>query len=168
MPLTRRGRNWHEVYLLALAAMSGAAGLLAPEARSQAIESSFPAWGQIAWYGGLLTGALIALAGIIYAPGSAVVPAGDLGKADLHRRLKRQVTGMMVERAAMLLLAGLCTGYVLGAIASVGASRAAAALGAALVAAFALANAARARQIRLSLRHIQASAGKGASPEAPQ
>lgn len=158
MPLTRPGRNWHEVYLLVLAGITGITGLLTPGARSQAIESSFPPWGEALWYAGLLMGALIALGGILYAPGPAADLAEPPGRAELHRRLKRQVTGMLAERVAMLLLTGLCTAYVLGAVSLVGVNRTAGALGAALVGAFALANAARARQIRLSLHRIRTTA----------
>lgn len=52
-------RNWFEAYLLVLAFGSGTQGLLGGGSRT--VETSFPAWGQYLWYGGLLAGSLLAL-----------------------------------------------------------------------------------------------------------
>lgn len=141
--LPRGSRNWHEVYLLGLAGLNGLAGLALPGSRSQAIEATFPIWGQYGWYVGLLAGAGLGIGGIA------------LGT----------LTGLLVERAAMWLLTGLCAAYVLGALAVSG-DRAATALGVALVAAFALANLARARQIARMVRRVQTQLRNGHGGEA--
>lgn len=157
MSWRRPGRNWHEIYLLFLAAATGATGLIAPHARSQSIEASFPVWGQICWYVGLLVGALGGVAGILLSPSLPPERVVGMPPEKLRRRLNRQITGLAVERAAMLLLTGLCVAYFLGAVTLVGVTRVTGALGAVFVLGFALANATRAREIRLTLQRVRTS-----------
>ena len=168
MPWRNVGRNWHEVYLLLLAAATGASGLFAPEARSSAIEGNFPVWGQVCWYLGLLVGSILGVVGILRSPAVQPEQVGALSDAEKKRRVKRQVTALITERVALLLLAGLCVGYVLAVVATVGVTRLTGALGAVFVLGFALANATRAREIRLVLKRARTgrvgSAGLGERP----
>jgi amino acid transporter len=150
----RAGRNWHEVYLLALSAAVGVTGL-ASARRSDAVAASFSGLGQAGWYGGLLVGSLLGIAGIVLSSTRPRDRAGLLDGDELQRHLRRALTGLTLERAAMLLLTGLCVAYVLGAVSVSGVGKASAALGVAYVLAFALACTARARQIRLTLRRVR-------------
>lgn len=124
--MTPAGRNWHEVYLLVLTVVfAGIAG--ASRSEQQTIAATFPAWSQYLWYGGLATGALLALAGIA-----------------LHT-----VTGMLIEGAALIGLAGLCSAYGAAFLAYAGrADLFHAVFVVAFVAAYAGVNLARARQVR--------------------
>ncbi|MGH3987823.1 MAG: hypothetical protein ACRDTZ_10945 [Pseudonocardiaceae bacterium] len=81
-------RNWYEVYLLVLAVMWVATAWLTGSA-DQTIVRTFPSWSQHLWYGGLLVGVMVALLGITLA----------------------SVAGLLVERAALFWLAGLCMAY---------------------------------------------------------
>lgn len=150
----RAGRNWHEAYLLLISTLYGLGGLLSGKS-SRAIEATFPAWGQTGWYAGLLIGSLLGIAGI--ALETTVIDQEPPPEAVLAKRLGRLRTGLVLERAAMRVLIGLCTAYVLGAFASSPITQVATALGVAYVAAFALANLARARQITHKLPRVEAA-----------
>jgi hypothetical protein len=142
------GRNWHEVYLLVLtvafAAMAWATG-----SQEQTIAGTFPAWSQQLWYGGLVVGAVVGLLGIA-----------------LHT-----LTGMLIERAALLGLSGLCAAY--GAAFLAHASRADlfhAVFVVVFVAAYAVVNLARACQVRREINQVRAqlqwiAAVRSAAPE---
>jgi uncharacterized membrane protein len=137
------GRNWHEVYLLVLTILFAVTGWLT-DSKEQIITATFPAWAQSFWYGGLAAGAVLALVGIA-----------------LHT-----LTGLLVERAGLFALAGLCGAYGLtfGALAgrvdpvhSVAITL--------LVFAFAAVNLARAGQIRREVNGVRHDLRKLASPE---
>lgn len=148
------GRNWYQIYLLFLAAVfvgfswiSGGEG--------QVIASSFPAWAQGLWYGGLLVGAGLALVGIA-----------------MHT-----ITGLLLERASLFFLSGLCASYGLAFLAASARSDVFhAAYVVFFVLSFAGVNLLRARQIRrdvdeerLKLRKlgdIKETLGKHLPPEA--
>lgn len=89
------GRNYYQVYLLILAIVfvgtSWASG-----GEGQVIAATFPIWAQALWYCGLIAGAVLALGGIT---------AHSLG-------------GLLVERAALFFLAGLCASYGLAFLAA--------------------------------------------------
>ncbi|MGH3599996.1 MAG: hypothetical protein ACRDQH_06930 [Pseudonocardiaceae bacterium] len=82
--MTLSGRNYYEVYLLLLtlgwAIMSWIIG------DGESIDAVFPAWGRYVFFGGLILASTSALVGIA------------LGT----------LTGLLLERAAMFSLAGLC------------------------------------------------------------
>lgn len=86
--MTFSGRNYYEIYLLVLTA-GWAALNWATGADGETIEAAFPGWGRHLWFGGLLAGATLALVGI--AVGTVV--------------------GLLVERAALFGLAGLCAAF---------------------------------------------------------
>lgn len=123
-------RNWHEAYLLVLAIGTGLIGLTGG-LRAGAVENSFPPWARAAWYGGIITGAVLGCAGIWYAS---------------H-------LGLWFELAAMVILAGLCAGYLF-AVVMFAPRTADTASSAVFVTLFIAANAARGRQIRGELRRI--------------
>lgn len=149
-----RGRNWHEAYLLVVSLLVGLGGLLSGH-QSRAVEAAFPAWGQTCWYGGLIVGASLGLAGIGLE--SVVIDQDETPPGQLAGRLARWRTGLILERAGLRFLIGLCAGYVLGAFATASVGDVAVALGVAYVAAFAFANFARARQISKKLPRIEAA-----------
>lgn len=150
----RSGRNWHEAYLLLISALYGLGGLLSGRS-SRAIEATFPAWGQAGWYAGLLAGSVLGMAGI--ALETAVIDEAPPPDEVLAKRLGRLRTGLVLERAAMRLLVGLCIAYVLGAFAAAPITQVTTGLGVAYVLAFALANLARARQITVKLPRVEAA-----------
>lgn len=121
--IARAGRSPHEVWLLGACVLAGSTGL-ASGAESNAVAAALPGWAQLLWYAGLLLWGTVALAGLAW---------------------RHRVEGLLIERAALVALTGLCLVYALGAIVYAGLP--AAAVGAALTVAFALANVARARQI---------------------
>lgn len=121
-------RNWFEAYLLVLALGSGTQGLLG-RGGSRTVEASFPAWGQYLWFGGLLAGSLLALAGVALA----------------------SVVGTLLERAALFLLAGLSGGYTIGAVVLCVVDTGPSAYATTLVAGFGLLCLTRTRQIRSDL-----------------
>lgn len=90
------GRNWYQVFLLVLTiAFVGTA--LASGSEDQVIARSYPPWAQQIWYGGLILGAISALIGIA-----------------MH-----SITGLLVERAALFLLSGVCLSFGTAFIASI-------------------------------------------------
>lgn len=59
------GRNIFEVFLMLLALMAGLTGLIEPTPVTPAPgEPLLPLWGRVIWYGGLVIGSLITLAGL--------------------------------------------------------------------------------------------------------
>ena len=83
--MTFSGRNYYEIYMLLLTA-GWVLFNWVTDADGETIEAAFPGWGRHILLGGLLVSSLIALGGI--AVGTVV--------------------GMLVERAALSALAGLC------------------------------------------------------------
>lgn len=127
------GRNWYQVYLLVLTMVFvGSAWLSGGE--GQVIAATFPAWSQYLWYGGLLIGAAAALVGI------------GLGT----------VVGLLIERAALFWLAGLCGAYGMAFLAFSSRSDVFHAVYVVtFVALFALANLTRARAIRRDIDRLR-------------
>lgn len=61
------GRNIFEVFLMLLALSAGMAGLIQPtQVAPPPGEPILPTWGRIMWYGGLILGALICMAGLTW------------------------------------------------------------------------------------------------------
>lgn len=144
--MRKGGRNWYQVYLLTLA-MVFVGGAWATGSEAQVIAATFPSWSQALWYGGLLTGSLVALAGIGM----------------------NTVTGFLIERGAMFWLAGLCGCYGLAFLAFAGrADTFHAVYVVSFVLAFALVNLVRARQIRHDVDRMRAQLRCLAPPEAPE
>lgn len=137
-------RNWYEVFLLVLTALWAVSGWVT-SSEGQQIALTFPPWARDLWYGGLLFCALAALMGVAMAG----------------------VTGLMVERGALFVLAGLCGCYGLVFFARAGvADPLHAAYVVVLVLAYAGVNLARAVQIRRELdlvrhglRHLAGTEG---------
>lgn len=125
------GRSWHEVYLLLISAAYALGGLVTGRT-NQALDESFPGWSLLGWYGGLFAMSVLAVAGIVMGT----------------------IAGLVLERAAMWVLTGLCVAYVLGALAGAPLARVTTALGVGYIVAFALANVARARQIDRTLAAV--------------
>jgi hypothetical protein len=132
---TSAGRNWYEVYLMVLTVLFVVSAWSTDSAR-ETLTATFPVWSQNLWYGGLIVSATLVLTGIV------------LGT----------VTGLMIERAALLVLTGLCVGYGLVFFAVAG--RGSASHGiyvVVLVLAYAAVNITRAFQINTDLRQIRSS-----------
>lgn len=144
MMTTTTGRNWYQLLLMVLtmfwvltAWLSGSAG--------EAITASFPAWSQALWYGGLTLGALVTAAGII---------AGTF-------------TGMLIEKAGLYVLVGICAGYDVAFLAFAGrANPVHVILIVALIALYTVINFARARQIDKEIDTLKHGLRKLAAPEA--
>ncbi len=85
------GRNLYQAFLMVMCVGSGVMGHLTGANSSLA---AFPPWAQRIWLTGLFIGGVTALVGI-----------------GLHN-----LTGLLIERAALLLLAGLCIGYTATAV----------------------------------------------------
>jgi hypothetical protein len=102
----------------------------------QEITKTYAPWAQTLWYGGLTIGAALALAGIIW-----------------HTE-----QGLLLERAALVFLTGLCGSYSTAFLLTAGRADPLHALFVVVfVAAFGAVNLARARQIRLDLRDSRAA-----------
>lgn len=78
------GRNWHGAYLAVLTVVFALEAWLSGS-QQQVIAATFPGLARNLWYGGLIAGAVLVLIGVT-----------------LHT-----VTGLLIERAALFLLAGL-------------------------------------------------------------
>lgn len=129
------GRHWHEALLLVLA-VAFAAQAWASGSEQQTITATYPAWAQAIWYGGLILGSLVALVGIIW-----------------HGH-----TGLLIERAALLGLAGVSASYGLAFLIHSGrADLFHAVYVVVFVGAFAAVNIARAQQIRREIQVSQAA-----------
>ncbi|HEY2763424.1 MAG TPA: hypothetical protein VGJ13_05340 [Pseudonocardiaceae bacterium] len=150
--MMRIGRNWHEAYLLLLSALFGVAGLVSGHS-SRAIAQTLPAWAQLGWYVGLTAGSCLGLTGISMASATLNRRRPEV----LLKRLQRWRTGLVLERAAMWMLVGLCTAYVIGTFAVTAIPQITTALGASYITAFALANFARAVQIGHRLPRLEAA-----------
>jgi hypothetical protein len=97
-PRARLGRAVFEAYLLVACVLTGVVGFVAPATRARSIVTTFPGWAQTAWYAGLLLGGIVAIAGITVG----------------------SILGSLVERAAMLTLAGMCLSFGVASIAYAG------------------------------------------------
>lgn len=82
--MTASGRNWFEIYLLVLT-VAWSATVWATNSDGETIEALFTVVGKYIWLGGLIVSSVIALIGITTGT----------------------VTGLLIERAALLLLAGM-------------------------------------------------------------
>lgn len=85
---TSIGRNWYEVYLMVLTLLFAISAWTTGSSQETLI-ATFPIWSQNLWYGGLVVSALAVLAGIVM----------------------NTLTGLLIERAALLILTGICAGY---------------------------------------------------------
>lgn len=82
--MTASGRNWFEIYLLVLT-VAWATVVWITNSDGETIEALFTTVGKNIWLGGLIISSVIALIGIIMGT----------------------ITGLLIERAALLLLAGM-------------------------------------------------------------
>jgi hypothetical protein len=128
IPTLTPGRQPFEIALLAVAALSGATGLLIPGAGSRTINELFPGTALI-FHGVLLLAALVSGAGLVLNP----------------------PTAPLVERVGMLILAGSFLAYGVGVFVSSTASS----TGGIVISGFGLAALARAVQITRDLRRLQ-------------
>jgi hypothetical protein len=139
----RASRNAHEVYLLAACTLAGIVGLTVPSSHGRAISAAFPGWIQIAWYSGLIFGAVLSLYGV----------------------MRGSLSGALVERAGQLVLAGFATAYGAALLSYAGWPAAATAL---ITVAFGAACLARACQIRASITALRSElasiAARGGQP----
>lgn len=124
------GRAVFELYLLGACVLVGLSGLAAPAARARSLVATFPPWAQVGWYSGLLLGGILGIGGVI---------RGD-------------VTAMLVERAALIVLGGLCASFGLASVAFVGPP---AITGSIMLSGFVAPCAARAVQITANLRAVR-------------
>lgn len=126
--LRRIRRQADTAYLMFAATVTGLAGLAIPASKSQAIMTSLPGWVQVVWYSGILVGGLLGGIGVLW--GGRV--------------------GLIVERPARWLLAGLCAAFGVAVFTSAGARGV---IGAAFIGLFGVACVARAHEIRKELHH---------------
>lgn len=82
--MTASGRNWFEIYLLVLT-VAWASIVWITNSDGETVEALFTTIGKHIWLGGLIISSVIALIGIIMGT----------------------ITGLLIERAALLLLAGM-------------------------------------------------------------
>lgn len=127
------GRNWYEMYLMVLTLLF-AISAWATGSSQETLTATFPIWSQNLWYGGLVISAIVVLIGITM----------------------NTLTGLLIERAALLFLTGICVGYglVFFAVAS-RTSALHAVYVVVLVLAYAVVNVARALQINGELTRIR-------------
>lgn len=138
--MTFSGRNYYQVYLLLLTAGWAAVNWVTG-ADGEVIEAAFPSFGRHIFFGGLLGGSVLALMGI------------TLGT----------LVGMLLERAALFALAGLC-----GAFGLLVASRADAihlAYVVPLLLTYAVVHLIRARQVRRDITRVRKTLAGLADPE---
>lgn len=99
-PRARLARAVFEVYLFSVCILVGGVGLAYADGRSRSIVAAFPGPAQVAWYVVLLLCSILSLVGIA---------RGD----DL---------GLLLERAALVPLGGLCLSFGIAALAFSGPS----------------------------------------------
>lgn len=92
------GRASFELYLLFLCVLGGLIGLVAPATRARSTVAAFPPWAQVVWYFGLVSSGLIGMVGVV----------------------RGGILGSLVERSAMVSLAGLCASFGTASIAYAG------------------------------------------------
>lgn len=92
-------RNWWEVYLLALCVFSGLSSLLWPQTVTPNLDRHLPSLVLSGWGWCLLTGGLVALAGVIIGP---------------------RPVGILIERSGLLVLLGACVAYPVALLMIVG------------------------------------------------
>ncbi|MGH3673651.1 MAG: hypothetical protein ACRDSH_23980 [Pseudonocardiaceae bacterium] len=95
---TRLGRQVFELYLLAACALVGLSGIAVPAARARSLVATFPPVAQLGWYVGILLGGVVGIIGITR--GGAI--------------------GMLMERAALIVLAGMCASFGIASVAFAG------------------------------------------------
>lgn len=133
-------RAMFEGYLLCACVLSGVTGVFLPKARAKSLVEAFPHSAQTFWYFALLVGGSLGLVGI---------------------GLKNTENALRIERAAMMLLAGLVSSF---ALASVGYAGWPAITGAAMLLGFAVAAFFRVLQIRTELKEIEALRANHSAP----
>lgn len=126
----RLGRAVFELYLLVACILIGITGLLLPAARARSIVGAFPPWAQTGWYAGIALSGLLASAGVL---------RGDL-------------LGSLIERGAMIILAGMCASFGVASIAYAGPS---AVTGSLMLFGFAVPCIVRAKQITNDLSAVR-------------
>lgn len=135
----RSGRNPFEAYLLAACFLVGVAGLVAPESQSSVV-THLPRWEVASWYGGLVAGSGVCLAGIAM----------------------RGVKSLLVERVGLLMLAAFSVLYSVAVLAAAGARGTFVAV---FIAAFA--GAAVGRFVQISIDMHRAEAVEALRPDKP-
>jgi hypothetical protein len=128
------GRNWYQLLLMVLTVFWVATAWMSGST-DQSITASFPWWSRSLWYFGLTIGAAVTAVGII-----------------MHT-----FTGLLVEKAGLFILVGICAGYVVAFLAFAGRADPVHVISiVALIALYAAINIARARQIHrdiVGLKH---------------
>lgn len=119
-----------ELYLLAACILIGVTGLLIPATRARSIVGTFAPWAQVVWYGGIAIAGMLSISGIF---------RGD-------------VLGNLIERGAMVTLAGMCASFGTASVAYAGPS---ALTGSMMLFGFAVPCIVRARQITNDLRAVR-------------
>ncbi len=94
----RLGTAVFEIYLLGACVLVGLSGIVVPAARSRSLVATFPPVAQLGWYVGILLGGALGILGIVR--GCAI--------------------GLLIERAAMIMLAGMCASFGIASVAFVG------------------------------------------------
>lgn len=89
MQIVHSGRNPYSIFLLLACALTGIAGLISPQETSPAVAHVLLPWELEAWYAGLIVSGAGALAALLW----------------------RGLTSLLVERAALAVLASLTAMY---------------------------------------------------------
>lgn len=134
--MTFSGRNYYEIYLLILTAAWAAASWLTGM-DGETIEAALPGLGRHLLFGGLLTGSLIALGGIAIGT----------------------ITGLLVERAGLIALAGWCAAAAVLILSQADAIHALYVVP--LIGAYALVHLVRAGQVARDVTRIRATLRRG-------
>lgn len=98
---TRRARlvrQVFEVYLLGACVLVGLSGIVVPAARARSLVATFPPVAQLGWYVGILLGGVLGILGIV----------------------RGCARGLLIERAALIVLAGMCASFGIASVAFAG------------------------------------------------
>jgi hypothetical protein len=94
----RSGRTPFELFFLIVCVLSGGNGLVNPHGGSSVVNAFLPGWEVVLWYSGLAVGGIVGLLGVLAAG----------------------VVSLLVERVALVLLAGLTLTYSAALLVQVG------------------------------------------------